>query len=46
MQNDISVCSQLHVSVGVSSKNKVIEDYKHKGVAIVCVNCNEKHGKP
>lgn len=46
MKNDRSVCSQLHFLVGVSSKNKVIEDYKHKTVATVCVSCNEKHGKP
>lgn len=46
MQNNISVCSQLHFLVGVSSKNKAVEDYKHKGAATVCASCNEKHGQP
>lgn len=44
MHGDITVFSQLHFLAGVASKNKLIEDCKHKGVAEVCASCSEKLG--
>lgn len=43
--SDIRVFSQLHFLVGVASKNKLIEDCKCEGVAVVCASCNGKRGK-